>query len=164
MAFTEKRLAGPTAISNFTQTSLYTCPTNQTTTALVKQIMLTNTASSEAKTVYLNLVPSGQVVTNSNQILSNVSIPANETVILDLEQVMTSGDLLSVYSQGSSGSLLNVTISGIENAGGMVVSGLADNAVTTAKIADSNVTAAKLGPDAFIANNQAGAIVLMEMM
>jgi hypothetical protein len=46
----------------------------------------------------------------------------------------------------------------------MVVSGLADSAVTTAKIADSNITAAKLGPNAFLSNNQAGAIMLMEMM
>jgi len=46
----------------------------------------------------------------------------------------------------------------------MVVSGLADSAVTTAKIADSNITASKLGPDAFLANNQAGAIITMEMM
>lgn len=43
-------------------------------------------------------------------------------------------------------------------------SGLADNAVTTAKIANSNVTAEKLAPNAVLSNNQVGAIMLMEMM
>ena len=33
--------------------------------------------------------------------------------------------------------------------------------VTTSKIADSNVTAAKLGPNVLLGNNQAGAIILM---
>ena len=164
MAFTEKRLSGPVAVSNFTQTLLYTCPTASTTTTLVKQVMLTNTSSSESKQVYLILVPSGSSTENSNQILAGMSVLATDTMIIDLSQVMSSGDFLTIYVYGSSGSLLNVTISGVENAGAMVVSGLADSAVTTAKIADSNITAAKLGPNAFLSNAQAGAIMLMEMM
>ena len=164
MAFTEKRLAGPVAISNYTPTVVYTCPTASTTTTLVKQVMLTNTSSSESKQVYLNLVPSGSSTENSNQILAGMSVLATDTMIIDLSQVMSSGDFLTIYVYGSSGSLLNVTISGVENAGAMVVSGLADSAVTTAKIADSNITAAKLGPNAFLSNAQAGAIMLMEMM
>jgi len=126
--------------------------------------MLTNTSSSESKQVYLILVPSGSSTENSNQILAGMSVLATDTMIIDLSQVMSSGDFLTIYVYGSSGSLLNVTISGVENAGAMVVSGLADSAVTTAKIADSNITAAKLGPNAFLSNAQAGAIMLMEMM
>lgn len=161
MAYTEKRLgSGPTALTAATDTTIYTCPTNQTTTTLVKQIIVTNTSAS-ATVFFISLVPSGASVSTANRIFNSVSIASNETIILDVSQVMTSGDFLSARATLAG---VNITVSGVENAGGMVISGLADSAVTTAKIADSNVTAAKLGPDAFIANNQAGAIVLMEMM
>lgn len=164
MAFTEKRLAGPVAITDVAQTTLYTCPVSPTTTTVVKQIVLTNTSSVESKLVTINLVPSGGTVQTANRIFQNLSLSTNETVMLDMSLVMNSGDLLSIYVSGNTFVPTNVTVSGIENAGGMVISGLADSAVTTAKIANSNVTAAKLGPDAFLANNQAGALMTMEMM
>lgn len=161
MAFTEKRLGStPLALTANTDTTIYTCPTAQTTTTLVKQIVVTNTAAS-ATVFWISLVPSGASVSASNRLFNNVTINANETIILDVSQVMTSGDFLSAKATAAG---VNITASGVENAGGMVISGLADNGVTTAKIADSNVTAAKLGPDAFLSNKQAGAIVLMEMM
>ena len=165
MAFTEKRLLSasgqsPVALSANTETTLYTCPTAQTTTTVLKQIVVTNTGGS-ATTFSISLVPSGGTAGTANRLFSSVSISANETIILDVSQILTSGDFISALAAASG---INITMSGVENAGGMVISGLADGAVTTAKIADSNVTAAKLGPDAFIANNQAGAIVLMEMM
>ena len=160
MAFTEKRLSGPTVLVADTETTLYTCPTSQTTTTMVKQIVVTNTGS--ATTFALSLVPVAGTAGTANRLFNSLAIAANETVILDVSQVMTSGDFISARS--AVGATVNVTISGVENAGAMVVSGLADSAVTTAKIADSNVTAAKLGPNAFLANSQAGAIMLMEMM
>jgi len=160
MAFTEKRLfnsgvASPLALTANTDTTIYTCPTSQTTTTILKQIVMTNTGASST-TFSISLVPSGGSVQTSNRIFNSVSIASNETIILDVSQILTSGDFISALA-GASG--VNITMSGVENAGGMVISGLAP-----AKIANSNVTAAKLGPDAFIANNQAGAIVLMEMM
>lgn len=162
MAFTEKILVPTRVIATpNTETTIYTCPTNQTTTTLVKQIIVCNTSSASACTFDLSLVPSGGSASTSNRVFAGVTIPTNETVIFDLSQVMASGDFLSARL---STAVTTITVSGIENAGAMVISGLADSAVTTAKIADSNVTAAKLGPDAFLANNQAGAIVLMEMM
>jgi len=160
MAFTEKRLAGPTAPSAGGPTTIYTCPTAQTTTTILKQLAVCN-AGGSSTTFTVNLVPTGSSVAVSNRIISSVSIPANETIFFDLSQVMNSGDFVSVLPGGSN---VVFTLSGVENAGGMVVSGLADSAVTTAKIADSNITASKLGPDAFLANNQAGAIITMEMM
>lgn len=165
MAFTEKRLIqtgalSPLSLTANTEMLVYTCPTSQTTTTVLKQIVMTNTGAS-ATTFSISLVPSGGTAGTSNRIFSNVAIAANETIILDVSQILTSGDFISARAAAAG---VNITMSGVENAGGMVISGLADNAVTTAKIADSNVTAAKLGPDAFIANNQAGAIVLMEMM
>jgi hypothetical protein len=161
MAFTEKRLSGPTALTANTETTLYTCPTAQTTTALIKQFVVTNTSGS-ASTINISLVPSGGSAGASNRLFNSLSVGANETILLDVSQVMTSGDFISVKS--GVGATINFTVSGIENAGGMVISGLADGAVTTSKIADSNVTAAKLGPNVLLGNNQAGAIILMEMM
>jgi hypothetical protein len=162
MAFTEKRLSGPAVLTANTETNLYTCPTAQTTTTMIKQFVVTNTSASATATISISLVPVTQTAGTANRLFNSLSLAANETVLLDVSQVMTSGDFISAKSSASS--TINVTISGVENAGGMVVSGLADSAVTTAKIADSNITAAKLGPNAFLSNNQAGAIMLMEMM
>jgi hypothetical protein len=162
MAFTEKRLSGPSVLTANTETNLYTCPTAQTTTTIIKQFVVTNTSASATATISISLVPVTQTAGTANRLFNSLSLAANETVLLDVSQVMTSGDFISVRS--SAGSTINVTISGVENAGAMVVSGLADSAVTTAKIADSNITAAKLGPNAFLSNNQAGAIMLMEMI
>lgn len=160
MAFTEKRLYGPTVVTGFIDSVVYTCPTEVVTTTTIKQIIVTNTTSN-TYSFSMNLIPSGNSVSINNRVFSNVSLPSNETIMLNLSQVLTSGDKLSANIQGVG---VNMTISGIENQGGMVVSGLADNAVTTAKIANGNVTASKLGPDAFLSNGQAGAIMLMEMM
>lgn len=158
MAFTEKRLSGPTNLSATTETTLYTVPS--ATSAIVKQIVVCNTTAS-AITFSLSLVPYGSSAGTSNRLFSSLSVAANETIFLDVSQSMTAGDFISAYSSATN---IIVTISGIENAGGMVISGLADDAVTTAKIADGNVTGAKLGPSALLSNNQAGAIILMEMM
>jgi hypothetical protein len=161
MAFTEKILVPTRTLSVNTETNIYTCPTAQTTSAIIKQIIVCNTSSASACTFDLSLVPSGGSAGSSNRVFSGVTIPTNETVIFDLSQVMTSGDFLSARLSTNA---TTITVSGIESAGAMVISGLADGAVTTDKIADSNVTADKLGPDAFLANAQAGAIILMEMM
>jgi hypothetical protein len=161
MAFTEKRLAGPAVLPLNSESTVYTCPASPTTSTIIKQIVICNTSASLAA-FSLSLVPfAGATPSTGNRLFSGLSVAANETIFLDVSQVMTSGDYISCLSSISG---VTVTISGVENAGGMVISGLADNAVTTAKIADSNITASKLGPDAFLSNNQAGAIILMEMM
>jgi hypothetical protein len=161
MAFTEKRLSGPTPLSINSETTIYTCPIAATTTTLIKQIVVCNTSASPGS-FGLSLVPfGGATPSTGNRLFSGLSVAANETIFLDVSQVMTSGDVISCISSISG---ITVTMSGVENAGGMVISGLSDDAVTTAKIADSNVTAAKLGPNALLSNNQAGAIILMEMM
>jgi len=158
MAFTEKRLSGPTNLSATTETTLYSVPA--ATSAIVKQIVVCNT-NANASSFSLSLVPYGSSASTPNRLFFNLSVAANETIFLDVSQSMTAGDFISAYSSATN---IIVTISGIENAGGMVISGLADSAVTTAKIADGNVTGAKLGPSALLSNNQAGAIILMEMM
>jgi hypothetical protein len=158
VAFTEKRLSGPTNLSATTETTLYTVPVS--TSAIIKQIVICNTNATNI-TFSLSLVPYGASAGTSNRLFSSLSVAANETIFLDVSQSMTAGDFISAYSSSTG---VTVTISGVENAGGMVISGLSDNAVTTAKIADGNITGSKLGPNAFLSNNQAGAIILMEMM
>ena len=101
---------------------------------------MTNTGS--ATTFSLSLVPVAGTAGTANRLFNSLAIGANETILLDVSQVMTSGDFISVKS--GAGSTVNVTISGVENAGAMVISGLADSAVTTAKIADGSVTGAKI--------------------
>jgi len=158
MAFTEKRISGPTNLVATTETTLYTV--SAATSSIIKQIVVCNTTANSV-TFSLSLVPYGSSAGTSNRLFSSLSIAGNETIFLDVSQSMTAGDFISAYSSATN---VIVTISGVENAGGMVISGLADSAVTTAKIADGNVTGAKLGPSALLSNNQAGAIILMEMM
>lgn len=160
MAFTEKILVPTRVLTANTETTIYTCPTAQTTTTLVKQFIVCNTSAS-ACTFDLSLVPYGGTAEASNRLFASMNIPANETILMDISQVMGSGDFLSARLSANT---TTITVSGVENAGGMVISGLADGAVTTAKVADGNITAAKLNQNAFLANAQAGALLLMEMM
>lgn len=140
MAFTEKRLAGPIQVSAGATSTLYTCPTSPSTSTMLKQIVICNIGSVVAN-FNINLVPQGDSVSLVNRIFSNTAIDANETIILDLSQIMVSGDFISFTAANAN---VSVTISGVENQGAMVLSGLADNAVTSAKIADSAVLEAKL--------------------
>jgi len=161
MAFTERRLAGPTMPAGTIETTIYTCNTSVQTTTLVKQIMVCHTAASGNSSVSISIVPYGSTAGANNRIFSNTIIAANETVLLDVSQVLTSGDFISFLSNTGN---TTITVSGIENQGGMVLAGLADSAVTTTKIADRNVTSAKLGQNAFLSNDSTGAIFMMETM
>lgn len=158
MAFTEKRLAGPTAPSATTETSVYASPT--ATTTLVRQIVVCNTNATTI-TTSLSIVPYGGTAGTTNRIFKDLSVPANETIILNVSQVLEAGDFLSVNSSSAN---VTFTVSGIQSAGGMVISGLADSAVTTTKLNNQSVTASKLAPNVLTSNNQTGAIILMEMM
>lgn len=160
MAFTEKRLAGPTVPTANTETAIYTCNTSVQTTTLIKQVMACYTGTGNTS-LSISIVPYGNVAGSNNRIFSNTVLSANETILLDVSQVLTSGDFISVLSNTGN---TTITVSGIENQGGMVLAGLADSAVTTTKIADRNVTSAKLGQNAFLSNDSTGAIFMMETM
>lgn len=160
MAFTERRLAGPTVPASTTETTIYTCNTSVQTTTLIKQIMACYTGAGNTA-LSISIVPYGNTAGSNNRIFSNTVISANETILLDVSQVLTSGDFISVLSNTGN---TTITVSGIENQGGMVLAGLADSAVTTTKIADRNVTSAKLGQNAFLSNDSTGAIFMMETM
>lgn len=138
MSFTEKRLCNPTQLTTSGQT-LYTVPASKT--AIVKQIVVTNvTGSSATFSLYI-----GSAAT-PNALFSATSVAANDAIVINLSQVLNSTEILTALA--SANSTLNITISGVENDGPLnpLSTYIADGAITTAKLADSSVTAAKLGP------------------
>ncbi len=117
MAVTQKRLAGPTQITTVTSVA-YTVPIN--TTTIVKQILLTNTTAS-SKTATIRLKPLNVAEANTHDILSNISINANETVSFNCSMVLiNNGNVASNATSDqitflcSANSALNVTIFGVE--------------------------------------------------
>jgi len=145
MPFTEKRLCNPTQLTTSGQT-LYTVPASKT--AIIKQIVVTNVTGSAATfSLYI-----GSAAT-PNALFSATSVAANDTVIINLSQVLTQNEILTALA--SVNSALNITISGVENDGPLTPTAtyIADQAVTTAKLADSSVTAAKIAAGAVIGSN-----------
>jgi hypothetical protein len=108
MALTQKRLVGPVQLTASAAT-YYTVGSG--VTSIVKQIVLTNTTGS-AKTATVRLVPTGQSTGVSYDILSAVTLAANETVSFNCSLVMTAGDFISALA--SAGTSVNITVSGIE--------------------------------------------------
>ena len=115
MAITQKRLAGPTQLGT-TSVTYYTVPSS--TTTIVKQIIVTNTSAS-AKTVTVRLVPSGDsegATPNSLDIISAMTLSANETMAFNCSMVMvyTGGAGDQIKALASAGGSVNISIFGIE--------------------------------------------------
>lgn len=112
MALTQKRLTNPTVLTT-ASANCYTVGSGVTT--IVKQIILTNTTSS-ARTATVRLVVSGGSDASNSDILSNVSISANETMVFNCSMVMTysagAGDRIT--SLASANSAINISIFGVE--------------------------------------------------
>jgi hypothetical protein len=136
MSFTDKRLCNPTQLTTSGQT-LYTVPASKT--CIIKQVVVTNTTSSAA-TFSLFI---GSAAT-PNALFSATSVAANDTIIINLSQVLAQNEILTGLA--SSNSTLNITISGVENDGPLnpVSTYIADSSITTAKLADSSVSTAKI--------------------
>jgi len=83
-----------------TSTTLYTVPSS--TTAVVTNIVVTNTASS-AGTFTLNL--------NGTAIATTVSVAANDSVIIDLKQVIATTQTITGLASATT---INFHISGVE--------------------------------------------------
>ena len=98
MAVTSKVLARTAAATS--NTTLYTVPAS--TTAIVTNIAVTNTASSSA-TFTINL--------NSIALFSSVPVDANSTVTIDLKQVLTTTQTIT---GSASATTVNFHISGVE--------------------------------------------------
>jgi ATP-dependent protease ClpP protease subunit len=80
-------------------------------TATVKQILAANVTASNA-TVSIHLVPSGGSATNANLIFAALTVAGNSTAVIDLNQVMSTGDTLQALA--GTGSAINLVISGYE--------------------------------------------------
>ena len=154
MPFTEKRLCNPTQLTTSGQT-LYTVPASKT--AIIKQIVVTNVTGSAATfSLYI-----GSAAT-PNALFSATSVAANDTIIVNLSQVLTQNEILTALA--SVNSALNITISGVENDGPLTPTAtyIADQAVTTAKLADSSVTTAKIAAGAVVTADIADGAVTTE--
>jgi hypothetical protein len=119
MAVTQKRLAGPAQLT-LTTAVYYTTPIN--TTTIVKQIILTNTTSS-SRTVTVRLKPLNVAEAATHDIISGMTINANETMAFNCSLVLnnngstanaTNSDQLTALC--TTASAVNITIVGIEEA------------------------------------------------
>lgn len=137
MPMSEKRFINPTQLTTSASTSLYTVPSGMS--AIIKQVVVTNVSGNAATfTLYIGSESSG------NELISAMSVAANDTVIINLSQVLNSSDILR--AKASVNSAINLTVSGVENDGPIspYTVALAPSSITTNKIADGAVTTAKI--------------------
>ena len=98
------------------EATLYTAPANTTNnpapgaTAILKSMLICNTTAAAA-TITLYIVPSGGAAGAANAIYYALSIAANTTQQVDLEQYLEAGDFLAGL-QGTA-SALTVILSGV---------------------------------------------------
>jgi hypothetical protein len=102
MATTSKALARTAAATS--NTTLYTVP-NSSTTTVVTNIAITNTAASSA-TFTLNI--------DSVALQSGSSVAANSTVYIDCKQVIPANATPKTISGSASATTVNFHISGVE--------------------------------------------------
>jgi hypothetical protein len=144
MPFIETRFISPTTLTTSAASALYTVPTGYS--AIIKQFVVTNISASAATfTFYVNTASA------SNALFSGTSVAANDTVIINLSQVLTTGEILRALA--STNSALNLTVSGVINDGPLASTAtyIADNAITSAKIADGAIVNADINASAAIA-------------
>lgn len=108
MAYTPKTLYASAYPSNSGAT-LYTVPPS--TSAIVKNIVMTNTTGDDA-TVHISIVPQSGTVDASNRILSDYNVPANGVNTFDCSIVMPTG--ASLHGTNTTSQAVVVTISGVE--------------------------------------------------
>jgi hypothetical protein len=120
MALTQKRLAGPSAIENTASATTlpasgnYTYEVPASTTTIVKQIMLTNTAG-EPASMTMWIKPSATAyasLTNGNIIYYDFAVESNSTTLLNLSLVLAQSDRIYVRASGTD--KMNITMSGLE--------------------------------------------------
>jgi hypothetical protein len=101
LAVTAKRLyAG--LITSTSQITAYTVPAGKT--VIVKQIAISNTDSVASHKISVFLA--------GVNIITNFSISASDTIILDLSQVLNAGEAIAI--QADTANALTVFISGVE--------------------------------------------------
>ena len=144
MPFVETRFISPTTLTTSAASALYTVPTGYS--AIIKQLVVTNiTGTAATFTFYI-----GATASASNALFSGTSVAANDTVIINLSQVLSTGETLRALA--STGSALNLTVSGVINDGPLASTAtyIPDNAITSAKIADGAIVNADIFASAAI--------------
>lgn len=140
MPFAERRLTSPTTLSTVAST-VYTVPAQYTT--IVKQVVVTNTTASPASfNLYIGSA------TAANAIFSNTTVSANDSLVINLSQVLSSLEILTASANANSA--INMTISGVDNNGPLdpATVYIADGAITTSRLANASVTTDKLAANA----------------
>jgi hypothetical protein len=83
----------------------------ENTKAIVKNIVLVNTTSTDAK-ITMHFVPSGSSASNANKIIADYPVRGNDTVVIDLSAVLEAGDTVQAV-QDTAGAV-TVYMSGVE--------------------------------------------------
>jgi len=118
MALTQKRLVGSTQLTTNTSTVLYTVP--QSTTTIVKQIILCNTTAA-AVTVTLVCKTMGLPQATSQNFFNALSIGANETLTFQTNLVLTNNGSTAnatnsdqIIGSASANTAVNIIMNGVE--------------------------------------------------
>ncbi len=115
MAYTAKRLAGPTQPNSSSESTVYTPSTG--VRAVVKEVWLANN-STNAGTIKAGIggVNSSQIVIPETYIVAkSTSAAADSLTVLALSLVLASTADTFVFQNGSSSGLITVTVNGEEN-------------------------------------------------
>jgi hypothetical protein len=108
-SYTVKRLVNPTQLTTSAST-IYTVSGVGVSIA-VKQILVSNVSASSVN-FSMHIVPSGGIAGSANLMAPAVTIAPSSFITIDLDQVMTTGDLISAFASASTS--INVMISGYE--------------------------------------------------
>lgn len=103
-------MAISSALVTTSSTAVFTCPASQE--HAVTTLFFCNYSGTDVTLSAVHLVKSGSGATDTNKIISNLSIPAGETFTFDAEKiVLEAGD--AIYAQASDSTRLNVTVSSL---------------------------------------------------
>lgn len=108
--YTPKRLGQ--AVLTTSSLAIYTAPAS--TSTIIKEAVLANTsANSQDATLYIVPTPgTAAAAADVNCVVPAVSIPAGTVRVIDLSQVLNTGDILA--AKASAGTAITITVSGVE--------------------------------------------------
>jgi len=106
MALTPKRLY----TGNDTASNVYTASSTANSYSIIKTISICNTTTTD-KTVTIHLVPNSGTAGANNKIMSNVVVPANDTIYSNMVYVLNAGDAVYYDPQDAN---LTLVLTGVE--------------------------------------------------
>ena len=106
--YTPKQLCASSQLGT-TVSTYYTVPAS--TTAIIKQILLSNVTSTDA-TATIHFVPSAGSASASNKTFGEIVVTANTTQVIDLSSVLPTG--ATIQALAGTSTAINIHISGVE--------------------------------------------------